>query len=149
VTTAESKTSTTDAALVYDAEHDGYRPPTPAQSPSRAELEAEWRITSVRWGRTVNIGNYESVRLDVEAAVPTTGDPESTLDELQNWVSDHLPLHEQEYSEMVAKRRVLQDEVLDLQARAEAAQRQWQNIENWLTRNRIQMDWQAAQDVPF
>ncbi len=49
------------------------------------------QITSVRFGLTKNLGNYESVRLDAEAAVNSSDEsPEQALEHLKSWVACQL-----------------------------------------------------------
>lgn len=49
-------------------------------------------------GRTINLGNFESVRLDIgaEAVVAEDADPAVVYDELRDWVNDRLIKEEEE-----------------------------------------------------
>lgn len=48
-------------------------------------------ITSVRYAFTRNLGNYESVKVEVEAAPSVGQDPETVISELRGYVEANLP----------------------------------------------------------
>ena len=109
----------------------------------------ESRITSVRWGVTVNLGNYESARLDVEAAVPTGGSPESTLEDLREWVTDHAPAGYQEMDRLSDVIRQRREEARETQQLAEAAEFRWQQIKRFFEDNGLELPQRATEDLPF
>ena len=96
-------------------------------------VTTEFHITSVRWGQTVNIGNYESVRLDVEAAVPTGGDPASTLTKLQVWSSRYLPMDQAAQRRAYTTRTRQEEELVELEERLAAMRKAWQRAVSSVT----------------
>ena len=45
------------------------------------------QITTVSYGLTVNLGNYESARLDATATIGPNETPDEALDKLRSWVN--------------------------------------------------------------
>jgi hypothetical protein len=149
VTTAKVQAETTAAVPARDGANEIWGNfPAPAPPNQRASA-IEGQITSIRWGRTVNLGNYESARLEVEAAVPTAGSPESTLEEVQRWVDEHAPMSPNEENVYIGQRNRLLNEIGELSARAEVARREWRNIEAWLSANGITLPAGHVEDLPF
>lgn len=69
------------------------------------------RITTVRYGITKNIGNYESLRLDAEMEVSEGQDPAETLVALRLWINEQLGTKDQLerlYAEKVRTQREIQ-----------------------------------------
>lgn len=106
-------------------------------------------ISWVRWGRTVNVGNYESVRLDVEGVVPTGGSAESTLEQLQRWVDEYAPMTPDEWERNVDQRNRARMELADLHTRVEAARREWDGIVSFFKTNGLAIPQSAVEDLPF
>ena len=48
------------------------------------------KIDRLKFGRTVNTGNFESVRLDAECDVDEDEDPSEVLEELIKWVKGEI-----------------------------------------------------------
>jgi len=106
-------------------------------------------IHSLRWGVTVNIGNYESVRLDAEAAVPTGGNPVSTLAELQRWMDEHAPASQRDRARFAEGRQQLTKEIADLQWLAERAEDNWRKMVRFLEDNHLPVPQTMIEDLPF
>ena len=106
-------------------------------------------LLSVRWGQTVNTGNYSSVRLDAEAVVPMGTSAESTLEALVQWVRSQLPFSDAEVQDAVYETRALKQELADLKDRADHARRQWERILGFLQANNIPVPRPVSEDLPF
>jgi hypothetical protein len=149
VSTVGNHKPTTDAELVLNAlDEEAPEPPLlpPVHRPDNA---TSVRISSVRWGRTVNLGNYESARLDAEAVVFTDGEAGSTLEQLMDWVDDHLPLSDAEGHRAYAERNRLKNELQVLEQRKAAAEAEWQRIATFLKKNGIPVPPHTIEEIPF
>lgn len=58
---------------------------------------ARLKITSVSYGRTVNVGKFESVRLDATADVQTGQTPAEVLETLQAFIGEQEALAQRKY----------------------------------------------------
>jgi len=110
---------------------------------------AALRITSVRWGRTANLGNYESARLDVEAAVAMGGDPVSTLTQLQEWVDQQAPPEAQRLNDLVERYNRTRRELTELSADLENARATWNRVMDVFKALHIEMPKYVSDELPF
>jgi hypothetical protein len=106
-------------------------------------------ITLLRWGRTVNVGNYSSVRLDAEAVVGTDGSVESTLEALQNWVDVHLPIGENEYTQLISERDNLIADMETLRFQHRHARDEVQKLKRFFAVNQLDWPYPSGEDLPF
>ena len=132
----------TDSAGVMPSPQGESIPPPPRSATAA-------RITSVRWGQTVNLGNYESARLDVEAAVFMDGSAESTLEGISAWVRDHLPLSDSARSDLHYERRQQEAEMRELTEKLEAARAQWGVVKKFMEYVGIDIPPRVLEDLPF
>jgi len=116
------------------------------QKPVEAEPVA---ITSVRWGQTVNLGNYSSARLDVEAAVGTDGNPESTLEQLRAWVAAHVPPAPEQVDKLFHERQVLEDEIRHFSDEYQRAKSRWLETKQWMDKLGLVLPPTTIEDLPF
>ena len=106
-------------------------------------------ILTIRWGCTVSVGNFSSVRLDAEAVVPMGGSAESTLEELREWVLSQSPLNEYDRDRMVeATARLRQDERICRDKLADA-QYEYEKIRKAFKTMGIEPGLPNPTDLPF
>jgi len=149
VTTVGTKANSTGAEPASSATGAPESPQSSEQSSSERLEPTSLQIVSVRWGRTVNTGNYSSVRLDVEAYVPTGGDPEFTLEALDRWVREHLPLSDSEESDLRYDTRRLINELADLEGKVARARGVYENIKRFSEVNGVELPATGLEDLPF
>jgi hypothetical protein len=106
-------------------------------------------IRTVRWGVTVNTGNYSSVRLDAEANVPTDGTAESTLLELIKWVREQSPLSDDEIVRDEKWRRAWREEQAELNNQIAEVRRQWQRCIAFCDAVGLEIPGRLTEDLPF
>ncbi len=107
------------------------------------------RITSVRWGRTVNTGNFSSARLDVEAAVDMGGEPGSTLDQLRAWVDAHMPPAPEQVDKLMYERETLQNDIHSYTARRQQIEAEWKRAKDWMDKLGLTVPDRVLEDLPF
>jgi hypothetical protein len=149
VTTAENQNETTTAERVSDDDVQAALLVVAKARPDQLATMLDTHVKSVRWGRTVNTGNYSSARLDVEADVPTVGDPESTLRLLQSWVDQHLPLHDSEIQHLLTRTSELRLEERRLLDQVDNARAHWKRIEAFMERVGLEIPSPTLEDLPF
>lgn len=106
-------------------------------------------ILSVRWGVTVNTGNYSSARLDAEAVVPMGGVAESTLQELQSWVAQNLPVAEYERAHLAERWQAVSVERDDLATAEAEIKRRLNMVKAFCEANGIDFPKKYSEDLPF
>jgi hypothetical protein len=111
--------------------------------------ESALSILSVRWGVTVNTGNFSSARLDAEAVVPMGGSAESTLQELREWVRSQSPLSDAEQNDAFYGRREADQQLLELQEKLVAAEAEWQKVLKVFDAVGLEIPRKYVEDLPF
>jgi len=71
-------------------------------------------ITKISFGVTKNLGNYESLRLDMEADVRIGQSYQDVLDDLRTQVSIEADFHQSDYVDLLPKSRQLKLELASL-----------------------------------
>jgi hypothetical protein len=111
--------------------------------------ESALSILSVRWGVTVNTGNFSSARLDAEAVVPMGGSAESTLRELREWVRSQSPLSDAEQNDAFYGRREADQKLRELQEKLVAAEAEWQKVLKVFDAVGLEIPRKYVEDLPF
>jgi len=106
-------------------------------------------IQSVKWGVTVNTGNYSSVRVDAEASVFTASSAESTLQELRDWVLSQSPLNEYDREALVDRTNRLRQEVQVWEQKAADAEHEWEKMRKAFKTLGIEPGLPSLEDLPF
>jgi len=149
VTIAETPSATTSAEA---ADSEPREQPYPEPQQSNAEKLAEWAVNSItelRWGVTVNLGDYESARLEATALVSLGQDPSSILALLQTWVSEHSPPTRNQWEDMIAQKHQLEAKLQDLNRQVRWSQEQWDAVRRFLLENNLPLPARVIDDLPF
>ena len=104
---------------------------------------------AVRYGVTVNTGNYSSVRVDAEVAVPTGSSAESTLQELRGWVLSQSPLNEYDREALVDRTTRLRQEEANWRQKADDAKYEWEKMRKAFKTLGIEPGLPSVEDLPF
>jgi hypothetical protein len=139
----------TAAGSVLDGEGAQALPQEPPRNNGEATIEITDKITLLHWGRTVNVGNYSSVRLDAEAVVDTDGSAESTLEALQAWVDVHLPIGENEYTQLISERDNLIADMETLRFQHRNAREEVQKLKRFFAVNQLDWPYPSGEEFPF
>ena len=71
-------------------------------------------VTKVSFGVTKNLGNYESLRIDLQGVVPLGESYENVLDHLRTQASIQANFHQSEYVDLLQKSRQIKTELAGL-----------------------------------
>jgi len=149
VITAETQSATTS---VEAADSEPREQPYPQPEQSNSEKIEQWandNITEVRWGLTVNLGNYESARIDATAVVSPGENPEGTQAKLKEWVLLHSPATRDQWDEMYQQQRRFQSELATLEAQVVAAKQAWESVRAFMDSNGLRIPEKVVEDLPF
>jgi len=149
VITAETQSATTS---VEAADSEPREQPYPQPEQSNSEKIEQWandNITEVRWGLTVNLGNYESARIDAPAVVSPGENPEGTQAKLKEWVLLHSPATRDQWDEMYQQQRRFQSELATLEAQVVAAKQAWESVRAFMDSNGLRIPEKVVEDLPF
>ena len=157
MSTAETVDQTTDAESVEPSfasltEQVRTTLPMATEQELRAEIQRRHPgpdFRAVRYGVTVNTGNYSSVRVDAEVAVPTGSSAESTLQELREWVLSQSPLNEYDREALLDRTNRLRQEVRAWEDKAADAQREWEKMRKAFKTLGIEPGLPSVEDLPF
>jgi len=127
------------------------RAPSESQPTNSERLEhwASYNLTLIRWGVTVNLGNYESARLDCEAILTAEHNPSETLALLQMWVREHAPVGRDDWQDLLALQRQQRAEVADLESKVRQAREQWETVRSFMARHDIPLPATLLDELPF
>jgi hypothetical protein len=87
-------------------------------------------ITTVSFGVTKNLGNYESLRLDMQAVVRIGESYEDVLDSLRTAVSVEADFHQSDYVDLLQKSRQVKSELASLVAERDRVREEFEKLES-------------------
>jgi hypothetical protein len=87
-------------------------------------------ITKVSFGITKNLGNYESLRLDMQAAVRIGESYQDVLNDLRTQVSISADFHQLEYVDLLQKSRQLKSELSSLVSERDRVSEEFKKLES-------------------
>lgn len=149
MTTAETQSATTDAEA---ADNEPREQPHPEPQLSNSEKLEQWafhNITLIRWGVTVNLGNYESARIDCEAVLTSEHNPAETLDLLKEWVTEHSPATTDQWNTLNREKRAMQLEVKQLEVQLDKLRQEWESVKRFAEKHSLALPQSVIEDLPF
>lgn len=93
------------------------------------------QITAVRYGVTVNLGNYESERVDIEARVEEDQPADDVLLYCRTWIDENVTggsRFELRRKELQNEIRGLHQEHTELEGHVRQARQKWETIKRWM-----------------
>jgi hypothetical protein len=107
------------------------------------------KILTVRWGVTINLGNYQSARLDAECWVDGDTGPEEALRQLQSWVAAHGPVTDAEMDTLQRSRETYSYDLRRLDDSKRELQRRLKAMHEFCDANNLTWPERLSEDLPF
>lgn len=109
-------------------------------------------ITTVRYGRLYNLGNYENERIEVEAAISPSEDWEEVYEQLKGRVTmvhDAKEDMERQVDELQQSVYRLEQRKNDLDAQVKAVEKRWEHIKRFMDKVGLELPRWAHDEIPF
>lgn len=149
MTTAETQSATTSVEAADSAPREQPYPEPQESNSEQLERWANENITEVHWGLTVNLGNYESARIDAEAVVALGQDASNSLALLQMWVRAHSPATRDQWDDMLHRTQRLQRELEQQELQLIAAKQAWESVRAFMDSHGLRIPEKVVEDLPF
>jgi hypothetical protein len=110
------------------------------------------RFSTVKYGRTYNMGNYQSERIDLEADLDDGDDAEAALQVLQEWVAQQSSEPEEAMRSLEQDRKSAtrkRQELRELESKLAQARSDWNRLSVVFAKLGLQVPSEVENEIPF